>query len=388
LSCFKKVVKERPDAKELLLHPWLREDNRQSLNLSSQSEILQEYNLQRKSSIRGMKEQSIQLRRSRRSMTLIQQIESRNLKEVYIRATVGYQPKDQGELQFDKGDIIQVLEQDPSGIWIGRLDDRVGWISAQYFEIVYQRNQAQDEAINALKEDKVNQELQKQRNRATMERLQQVQHSFVKNDAMPEICVPGRIYIREGTFIKVGRKSKYKRTFFLFNDALLYAGNAANSKFVFHRIMALAGCKVQISPEIPDMKYCLQLKNRIKSFLILMESDEERQSWFQDLQKNIEEQTKKTSTPEYASVMEFMDNEEDFWAPIWMIDSETNQCMVCNRSFGMLKRRHHCRSCGKLVCGSCSSQKTYLPNISMDARVRVCLNCFKKIKSRRSGLEI
>ena len=45
----------------------------------------------------------------------------------------------------------------------------------------------------------------------------------------------------------------------------------------------------------------------------------------------------------------------DASSPEWMADGSSATCMVCERAFnGVTVRRHHCRSCGKLVCGPCS----------------------------------
>lgn len=40
--------------------------------------------------------------------------------------------------------------------------------------------------------------------------------------------------------------------------------------------------------------------------------------------------------------------------------------------------QHHCRSCGTVVCGPCSSKRFLLPNQSSKP-LRVCLNCFDKL---------
>ena len=45
----------------------------------------------------------------------------------------------------------------------------------------------------------------------------------------------------------------------------------------------------------------------------------------------------------------------------WMADKDASQCVVCDKQFGRIKnRRHHCRHCGRLVCGMCSSRKHIL----------------------------
>jgi hypothetical protein len=45
----------------------------------------------------------------------------------------------------------------------------------------------------------------------------------------------------------------------------------------------------------------------------------------------------------------------------WEPDSEANECRRCNKRFGLLNRRHHCRRCGLVVCDKCSTARTFLP---------------------------
>lgn len=43
--------------------------------------------------------------------------------------------------------------------------------------------------------------------------------------------------------------------------------------------------------------------------------------------------------------------------PVWIADEETMLCMLCCAKFTVFLRRHHCRCCGRVLCGPCSSQK-------------------------------
>ncbi|KAG2174446.1 hypothetical protein INT44_006709 [Umbelopsis vinacea] len=45
----------------------------------------------------------------------------------------------------------------------------------------------------------------------------------------------------------------------------------------------------------------------------------------------------------------------------WEPDSEASDCRRCNKRFGLLNRRHHCRRCGLVVCDKCSTARTFLP---------------------------
>lgn len=69
----------------------------------------------------------------------------------------------------------------------------------------------------------------------------------------------------------------------------------------------------------------------------------------------------------------------------WIPNEQTNGCMLCGKAFGVFRRKHHCRSCGGLVCGKCSPEKHYVHGYK-DQRVRVCKTC-AAIKVKRQ-LEI
>lgn len=47
---------------------------------------------------------------------------------------------------------------------------------------------------------------------------------------------------------------------------------------------------------------------------------------------------------------------ENYSAPVWVPDSKADRCMCCSAQFGVLRRRHHCRLCGTVVCWSCSTK--------------------------------
>uniref|UniRef100_A0A0K0ES01 FYVE-type domain-containing protein n=1 Tax=Strongyloides stercoralis TaxID=6248 RepID=A0A0K0ES01_STRER len=66
--------------------------------------------------------------------------------------------------------------------------------------------------------------------------------------------------------------------------------------------------------------------------------------------------------------------------PIWIDDKETDSCMLCSTKFSLILRRHHCRSCGRVLCNSCCNQRKSLPFANDDTKkFRVCESCIKTI---------
>jgi uncharacterized protein YbaR (Trm112 family) len=51
----------------------------------------------------------------------------------------------------------------------------------------------------------------------------------------------------------------------------------------------------------------------------------------------------------------------------WDTDDSSSECTVCRMPFNVLKRRHHCRLCGSLICDSCSR---HIPVRTMHAAMR------------------
>lgn len=62
--------------------------------------------------------------------------------------------------------------------------------------------------------------------------------------------------------------------------------------------------------------------------------------------------------------------------PVWIPDIEAPKCMSCAANFTVVKRRHHCRNCGKVFCARCSSNTVPLPKYGHVKPVRVCNKCF------------
>jgi len=60
--------------------------------------------------------------------------------------------------------------------------------------------------------------------------------------------------------------------------------------------------------------------------------------------------------------------------PTWLPDSASPHCQICKTSFTAKNRRHHCRNCGRLVCGKCSPNKKSIPKWELKS-VRVCFMC-------------
>lgn len=66
-------------------------------------------------------------------------------------------------------------------------------------------------------------------------------------------------------------------------------------------------------------------------------------------------------------------------------DSASPHCVFCVTKWSFSNRRHHCRSCGALCCGACSSKKWPLRDVSKKGSAadrepaRVCDGCFNRM---------
>mmetsp|Transcript_4836 Transcript_4836/g.14630 ORF Transcript_4836/g.14630 Transcript_4836/m.14630 type:complete len:459 (+) Transcript_4836:107-1483(+) len=67
--------------------------------------------------------------------------------------------------------------------------------------------------------------------------------------------------------------------------------------------------------------------------------------------------------------------------PPWLPDHLASSCQVCSLVFTSSNRRHHCRHCGRIVCGGCSGHRLSLEKFGVAKPSRVCSECHSALVS-------
>ena len=79
----------------------------------------------------------------------------------------------------------------------------------------------------------------------------------------------------------------------------------------------------------------------------------------------------------------------------WIPDARVRRCFACNVEFSFWRRKHHCRSCGRIFCDACSNARERIPSyFCADQAVaehpeqprRVCIACAHQLQ-RSSQVE-
>ncbi|EFA79388.1 pleckstrin domain-containing protein [Heterostelium album PN500] len=229
----------------------------------------------------------------------------------------------------------------------------------------------------------LNEEIRKHENKL---KVQKIQNELVGG---PRIITDSRVFVREGSMMKVCRKVPKSRWFFMFSDILIYTSvsttpNSSGStvvgpyvnnrdaptSYTFHRMMNLNDIKIKDLKDKENQKNAFQIiSSTEKSFTVYTETPKEKNNWLEDFKLL---SIKFVSENQSQNIHDLESTE----VPVWVPDKEANKCMFCNDHFTVINRRHHCRNCGKVVCGSCSPGKKLLPHVKKHKPVRVCLFCF------------
>ncbi|KAJ5072381.1 pleckstrin [Anaeramoeba ignava] len=185
-----------------------------------------------------------------------------------------------------------------------------------------------------------------------------------------------REIIYEGPIHKISRKKKEKRHLILCNDIIVVAGYSliSKKKLTIHWVFELDQIKTCDSNEfIENIPNSFSIKTPSKSFIVMIDQPEEKMKWISKINKQVNKVRKEKG----------VQNLERQEAPIWIPDDQVNECAICHSKFSLVKRRHHCRNCGNIICGNCSPNKCSLPNISTTPK-RVCNLCLGNIKKKKA----
>ncbi|EDQ86383.1 uncharacterized protein MONBRDRAFT_28358 [Monosiga brevicollis MX1] len=208
---------------------------------------------------------------------------------------------------------------------------------------------------------------------------------------IPSINVvkPGRMVLKEGQLMKMCRKGPQPRVVILFSDMLLYAQEQTGlvTTYVAPKTISLREMQVR-AKRLPEGLYGVEVKGKQRAFYLCSEEESEQRIWVAEIQKAIEQllASRRERSNRRGSESRPASRGSNFAveAPIWIPDHDVSMCMVCTYEFNMIRRRHHCRSCGKVVCGSCSGHQLQLAYLSHEYG-RVCDECFQKWEDIQSS---
>lgn len=67
----------------------------------------------------------------------------------------------------------------------------------------------------------------------------------------------------------------------------------------------------------------------------------------------------------------------------WVVDEAVRACARCQKGFSVVRRRHHCRHCGEVVCDACSKSREPLEHDGAVTVMRVCVRCARQFVADR-----
>ncbi|XP_042582162.1 FYVE, RhoGEF and PH domain-containing protein 5 [Cyprinus carpio] len=214
------------------------------------------------------------------------------------------------------------------------------------------------------------------KNGADLLRLVHIEHSVL---GLTDFLQPGRVFVKEGTMMKVSRKCKQPRHLFLMNDIMLYTYPQQDGKYRLINRLPLAGMEVS-KPPIENAQSALKIDVKDISITLSANSCTERDGWFATLSRTLVNLSPISGDP--VDCFGLVDGPEMCLgenAPPLLSVSQVTVCMNCHSHFSLTNRRHHCHACGKIFCRDCCRNKFPLKYMK-NRRAKVCDHCYTELR--------
>ncbi|VUZ41899.1 unnamed protein product [Hymenolepis diminuta] len=183
--------------------------------------------------------------------------------------------------------------------------------------------------------------------------------------------------VAKGILTKICRKRPKQRTFYLFNDSLVYA-NISYGKLLAHpHAFKLEEVTITDVSDSGIYRHGFTIETPKKSFTVYASLAEEKRRWVESIDQYAEA-ARQAAGKDAQTKLSLVTK-----SPVWIPNSEATHCMVCSvTEFTLVQRRHHCRNCGKVVCGKCSQYRWVLPAQGPN-KLRICKDCHELLRSQQ-----
>jgi hypothetical protein len=204
------------------------------------------------------------------------------------------------------------------------------------------------------------------------EEVLRVQKSIIStgvivDPSLDDLSNPSRILLHEGELQRICRRKNKTCHFWLFDNNLMVGTPLAANSFLFGRSMPLSSIAVSKGAKEEEFN----ILSPSKSFTVIAANKAVCNAWVESLQRAIADYNSKNSGGNNDNPAQ-----QITYAPLWVSDKSQSQCTICNLSFTLWRRKHHCRMCGEIVCNDHSLNKMVIQSIHKTDKQRVCDKCW------------
>ncbi|GAA55113.1 FYVE RhoGEF and PH domain-containing protein 2 [Clonorchis sinensis] len=194
--------------------------------------------------------------------------------------------------------------------------------------------------------------------------------------------------LKEGPCKKIPRRSSQKRILdrhlFLFSDYLVITMPVNHlGRYQVKSEVMLNGMKLLEIAEDDDIgiPFCFRIKAKELCVELAFGNEAEKTEWWNQLQAAINQELRQLNSvpPLINATDQNLEPVSGSSAIEWVKDEQSTMCAECSAEFTVFNRRHHCRACGKVFCGTCSDYRA--PIAFQGNKERVCVIDYYLINS-------